>query len=146
VNPVVPLAITWFVAVFVAMMDGRRRPVQWLAIAALAASLAAHVSLALDVIAGGPQEVFVGGWPAGVGIALRADALGAVFAVVTALVLLICLAYEALGGGIGRAFPSIVLFLATGLSGVFLTGDAFNIYGFFEISMDSAYVLSANAL
>jgi multicomponent Na+:H+ antiporter subunit D len=146
VSPVTPLAITWFAAVIVAMLDGRRRAIQWLAVIALAVSLAAHVGVALHVMPDRADEVFAGGWPPGIGIALRADALGAVFAIVSSAVLLVCLVYEVLGGTVGRAFPSVVLFLATGLSGVFLTGDAFNFYVFFEISMVSAFVLSAYGL
>ena len=87
-----------------------------------------------------------GGWQGGLGIVIRADALGVVFAVVSTGVLLFCLTYEVLGGTAGRALPGVVLFLATGLSGVFFTGDVFNFYVFFEMSMVSAFVLSAYGL
>ncbi|MDP8923885.1 MAG: oxidoreductase [Chloroflexota bacterium] len=141
-----PLAITWFAAVALGALDGRRRWVGWLAVGALGTGLVALVVLAATVLADGPLEVVAGGWPAGVGIALRADALGTVFAVVSGGVLLVALAYEVLGGVAGRALPAVVLFLATGLIGLFLTGDAFNFYVFFEISMVSAFVLSAYGL
>jgi multicomponent Na+:H+ antiporter subunit D len=145
-SPVVPLAITWFAAVGVSVLDGRRRWVQWLAIAALATGLAAHAALAVTVLDGGPVEEFAGGWPAGVGIVLRADALGTVFAALSTAILLVCLVYEVLADVVGRSLPAIVLFLATGLSGLFLTGDAFNFYVFFEIAMVSSFVLSAYGL
>jgi multicomponent Na+:H+ antiporter subunit D len=41
-----------------------------------------------------------------------------------------------------RAMPALVLFLSTGLTGLFLTGDAFNFYVFFEISMTTSFVLA----
>jgi multicomponent Na+:H+ antiporter subunit D len=40
-------------------------------------------------------------------------------------------------------FPALMLFLATGLNGLFLTGDAFNFYVFFEIAMIASYALVA---
>ena len=39
--------------------------------------------------------------------------------------------------------PGAPLFLAAGLTGLFLTGDAFNFYVFFEIAMVSSYILVA---
>ena len=143
---VLPLAITWFAAVVLGALDGRRRWVGWLAVGALGAGQIALIALAATVLAGDPVEVVAGGWLAGVGIALRADALGTIFAVVSGGCLLVALVYEVLGGVVGRALPAVVLFLATGLTGLFLTGDAFNFYVFFEISMVSAFVLSAYGL
>jgi multicomponent Na+:H+ antiporter subunit D len=145
-TPVTPLMITWISAVEVALLDGRKPTVHWLAVAALAASLMTHVALAARVMGGSNAEVFAGGWSDGIGIALRADALGTVFAVVSATVLLVCLTHVVLGRAVGRSLPAVVLFLATGLSGVFLTGDIFSFYVFFEISMVSAFVLSAHGL
>jgi multicomponent Na+:H+ antiporter subunit D len=141
-----PLAIPWFAAIVLGLLDGRQRRVGWLAVGALGAAFAALVALAATVLAEGPVEMMAGGWPAGVGIALRADALGTVFAVVSVGVLLVALVFEVLGGVVGRALPAVALFLATGLTGLFLTGDAFNFYVFFEISMVSAFVLSCYGL
>jgi multicomponent Na+:H+ antiporter subunit D len=41
-----------------------------------------------------------------------------------------------------RVFPGLVVLLAAGLTGVFLTGDLFNFYVFFELAMTAAYILS----
>lgn len=140
---VLPLALPWFAAVVLGLLDGRRPRNGWLAVAALGASLVWLIVLAATVLTDGAIELVAGGWPVGVGIALRADALGTAFAVVSSGVLLAALVYEVAGGVVGRALPSVVLFLATGLAGLFLTGDAFNFYVFFEVSMVSAFVLSA---
>jgi multicomponent Na+:H+ antiporter subunit D len=139
---VLPLAITWFAAIALGTLDGRRAWVAWLAVAALTAALIALVGLAVTILAGGPLEIAAGGWPPGIGIALRVDALGAIFAATSGAVLLVALVHEVLAGIVGRALPGVVLFLATGLTGLFLTGDAFNFYVFFEIAMVSAFVLS----
>jgi multicomponent Na+:H+ antiporter subunit D len=137
-----PLAIAWIAAVALSIRDGRRPAVGWAAVGALAATLAATAVLAVEVIRDGPQQVVAGNWPAGVGIVLRADALGVVFAVLSTGVLLAALVFEVMGGVRSRSFPALVLFLATGLTGLFLTGDAFNFYVFFEIAMIAAYVLT----
>jgi multicomponent Na+:H+ antiporter subunit D len=105
-------------------------------------SLVSAVLLVLRVLREGPVETVTGGWPAGVGIVLRADVLGATFAVVSVGVILMSLVYEVFVGVRSRTFPTLVLFLAAGLSGLFLTGDIFNFYVFFEVSMTAAYVLT----
>ena len=140
---VLPLGIAWFAAVGLALLDGRRRDVGWLAVGALAAILAATVWLAADVLGANAVQMQAGAWPVGVGITLRADALGVTFAVLSVGVLLVALVYEVLGGVRSRTFPALVLFMATGLVGVFLTGDIFNFYVFFEIAMIAAYALTS---
>ncbi len=140
---VMPLALTWIAAAALALADGRRPAVGRAALAVLAANLAANAVLAGLVLADGPRETVAGGWPPGVGIVLRADALGVVFALVSSAVLLAAFGYE-LGLGVRtRLFPALVLFLATGLNGLFVTGDVFNFYVFFELAMIASYALSS---
>ncbi len=98
--------------------------------------------LAALVWTDGPRELTTGGWPSGVGITLRADALSVVFALLTSGVLLVSLAHEVLDGVRSSRFPALVLFMATGLTGLFLTGDIFNFYVFFELAMIAAYVIT----
>ena len=138
-----PLGITWVAAVVLAILDGRRPWVGWLAVGSLAAAFAATLRLAVAVYQGGGRELVAGGWPAGIGITLRADALGVTFAVLSTGMLLAALVYEVLGGVHEWSLPALVLFLATGLTGLFLTGDAFNFYVFFEIAMTASFVLAS---
>jgi multicomponent Na+:H+ antiporter subunit D len=139
---VLPLGITWFLAAILALLDGRRSWVGLLGVAGLAAAFAVTVWLTTVVLQVGRLEMTAGGWPAGIGITLRLDALGALFAVTSLVVLLAALGCEVLSGVRARAFPALVLFLATGLNGLFLTGDAFNFYVFFEVSMIASFVLT----
>ena len=136
------LVIPWATGVLLLLADGRRPWVGWLAVGVLVANVAALVVLAADVLADGPVRETTGGWPAGVGITLRADALGVLFAVLSSAAVLAATVFEVLDGVRGRAFPGLVLLLATGLTGVFLTGDLFNFYVFFELAMTAAYVLA----
>src|SRR3712207_5776196 len=67
---------------------------------------------------------------------------GVTFALVSVSVVLVSLLYEVSLGVRWRAFPALVLLVAAGLTGLFLTGDAFNFYVFFEISMTASFVLT----
>jgi multicomponent Na+:H+ antiporter subunit D len=138
----VPIAVPWVVAAVLLLLDGRRRAVGWTALTTLAVTLVVALVLAARVLRDGPVESVIGGWPGGVGIALRADPLGILFAVTSLAALLAALAYEVVAGVHERPFPALVLFLAAGLTGLFLTADVFNFYVFFEVSMAASFVLA----
>jgi multicomponent Na+:H+ antiporter subunit D len=138
----IALLAPWAAGAVLVLLDARRRWVGWAAVIGLSINLGALSVLAVDVLADGPVVVTTGDWPAGVGITLRADALGVVFAALSSLTLVAATAHEVLGGVRERAFGGLACFLATGLTGAFLTGDLFNFYVFFELSMTAAYVLA----
>jgi multicomponent Na+:H+ antiporter subunit D len=137
-----PAGIPWVLAAVLPLLDGRKRWVGLLAAAGLGASLLSLVWLASVVLRRGTVEVTAGGWPEGVGITIRADALGVTFALVSVAVILAAFLYEVALGVRWRAFPALVLLVAAGLTGLFLTADAFNFYVFFEISMISSFILA----
>ncbi|MCC8243229.1 complex I subunit 5 family protein [Saccharothrix luteola] len=137
------LLVPWVSGAVLVALDGRRRVVAWLAVASLVVTLTALGVLAADVFDGGDRQVVTGGWPAGVGIVLRADALGVVFALLSVLVLLAAAAHEAAGGVRSRTFPGLVVLLGAGLTGLFVTADVFSFYVFFELAMTASYALSA---
>ena len=136
------LVIPWAAGAVLVIVDGRRRHVGWLAVAALGTNLACLVWLAAAVLSDGPIITTTGDWPRGVGITLRADALGVLFAVLSSFALLAAMVHAVLEGVRDRVFPGLVVLLAAALSGVFLTGDLFNFYVFFELAMTAAYVLA----
>lgn len=138
-----PLATFWIGGLLLSLADGRRRGIAAIAALLLGAGLVANLVLARAVLTGGSQEMVAGNWPEGVGITLRADALGVAFALTASAVIFVAFCYEMVGGVESRSFPALSLFLAAGLSGLFLTGDAFNFYVFFEIAMISSYILAA---
>jgi multicomponent Na+:H+ antiporter subunit D len=139
----IALLVPWVSGALLAALDGRRRVVAWVAVASLAASLALLGVLAADVFTGGSRQVVTGGWAPGVGIVLRADALSVAFALLSVLVLLAAAAHEAIGGVRSRTFPGLVVLLAAGLTGLFVTADVFSFYVFFELAMTASYALSA---
>lgn len=138
----VALLVPWVAGTVLVLLDGHRRWVGWAAVLALVVDLVALGALALTIRTDGPVTATTGDWPAGVGIALRADELGILFAVLSVVVLLAATAHEVLEGVRERAFPGLVLLLATGLTGAFLTGDLFNFYVFFELALAASYVLA----
>jgi len=137
------LGTAWVGAVLLAPLDATRRHWQLVALGTLALHLLALAVLMALVLTRGPLETIVGGWPTGVGIRLRADALGTLFAVVSSTVLLLGLAHETAQGTATRTTPALILFMAAGLTGLFLTADVFSFYVFFELSMIAAYALTA---
>ncbi|MGI8631046.1 MAG: complex I subunit 5 family protein [Solirubrobacterales bacterium] len=137
------LLIPWVSGVALLLADGRRAVASGAAVAAAATTVVVLGALAAQVIGGAPVQEVAGDWPEAIGITLRADALGVLFAVVTAVVVLAAVAHEALAGVQARVFPALALLLLTGLTGLFMTHDVFNFYVFFELSMVSAYALAA---
>ncbi len=138
-----PLAIAWVAAVAVLALDGRKTQVACLALLALALVFVLDAGLLLRTQSGLVLEDVTGRWSAGIGIQMRIDAASALFATLSAAVLVIVLAHEMLEGIHSRAFPALVLFLCVGLHGVFFTADAFNFYVFFELSMVSAFAFAS---
>lgn len=137
------LLLPWVAGVLLLLADGRRKAVGWAAVAAIVANLIALVVLAFEVLPDGRVRIVTGGWEGGVGIVLQADPLGITFALLSSFVVLAALVHEVLDGVRSRTFPALVVLLATGLTGLFLTGDVFNFYVFFELAMIAAYVLTA---
>ena len=136
------LLIPWVAGVALTVADGRRMPVRWIGVAALVATLAALTAVAAQVLVSGPIVVTTGNWPVGVGITLRADALGVTFALLSVAMLTAAVVHEAFDPLDEREFPALVVLLAAGLNGTFLTGDIFNFYVFFELALAASYVLA----
>jgi len=136
------LLLPWVAGIALTMLDGRRRMVRWVAVGALVATLVALGALAAQVLTTGSVAMTTGNWPLGVGITLRADALGVTFALLSVTMLSAAVVHEAFDGPGEREFPGLVVLLAAGLNGVFLTGDIFNFYVFFELALAASYVIA----
>ena len=103
------------------------------------------VALKLNTMAAdGDVHVYrLGNWPAPFGIVLMLDRLAALMLLLTAVLALAVQLY-AIGSGWDRKgwhFHSLWLFQLMGLNGAFLTGDAFNLFVFFEILLIASYGL-----
>ena len=147
--PLLPVLIPLFAAAMALFFEHRRfgilpqRVVAWTSmLSMLLVSL-----LLLQGAAGGEITVYlVGDWPARLGIALMVDRLSALMVVVAQLLGVACLLHASAGWD-RRAphFHAFFQFQLMGLNGAFLTGDAFNLFVFFEILLSASYGLMLSA-
>ncbi|MEX5729807.1 multicomponent K+:H+ antiporter subunit D [Rhodovulum iodosum] len=102
-------------------------------------------ALGLFVLAadGGTHVYRLGGWPAPFGIVLVLDRLSAMMVLLTALLALVVLLHAVSTGWDtrGRHFHALFQFQLMGICGAFLTGDAFNLFVFFEVLLIASYGL-----
>lgn len=109
--------------------------------------LAAACRVLAETLTLGSVRHAVGGWPPPWGIELVADPIGAALAVLVLGVASLVWIYsgrDASSPGLsGGAFAALYLLLVSGLVGMTLTGDLFNLYVFLEISGLAAYALTA---
>jgi multicomponent Na+:H+ antiporter subunit D len=122
-----------------------RRLARGLMLAAFAGAVAASLVALERAVAQGPWRYQLGGWPPPWGIEYVVDALGATMAVLVSGLGLLGAAYaaghERRTGAQAGAFDALFLLLASGLLGIVVTGDVFNLYVFLEISALAGYAL-----
>lgn len=116
---------------------------RWLSLATVLALNGIALALLQTATTAGPQAYFLGDWPAPFGITLLLDRLSALMvALLAALSLPVTL--HAIVTGVdakGAHFHPILQFLLMGVGGAFLTGDAFNLFVFFEVLLIASYGL-----
>lgn len=116
----------------------------YVAAAILAVQVAGAVAFAADGFAGAPGSYAVGDFTIPYGIELLVDGLSGSMVVLVAVVALGVLAYARRAGPRSNRFYATYLLLVTGLTGMSITGDAFNMYVFLEITGLTAYALVAS--
>ena len=125
----------------------RPRPVRVLTLLASWISLAISAALLVEVQRHGPISYELGGWSAAWGIEYHVDALNTFVLLIVSIIAAIVLPFAP--NTMAREVPAHKqhLFLAafmlclSGLLGIAITGDIFNIFVFLEISSLSSYVL-----
>jgi multicomponent Na+:H+ antiporter subunit D len=109
--------------------------------------LAMAGGLMLQVLANGPISYHLGGWEPPWGIEYRVDAVNAFILILVSLIGAVVLLYApaSLKAELPEArsslFYTAYLLCFTGLMGMTITGDAFNVFVFLEISSLSTYAL-----
>jgi len=119
-----------------------------IAVAALGVSFFSSIGLLLRVLKEGVVHYQLGGWAPPWGIAYYVDHLNGLILVVVSLVALVNLI--AAQKSIEREFPekigpfyTLYVLMVTGLLGILITGDAFNLYVLLEIASLTGYGLLA---
>lgn len=143
---VVPL-LAALLAPFIARFS-RRATWAWVC-AALGATTALAIALLLRVKDEGTITYSMGGWAEPTGIAYVVDMLNAIVVVMVASVGLLTCVWMARGMApeIARdkrpGYLTVFLLCVTGMMGIAITGDVFNLYVFLEIASITSYVLIA---
>lgn len=146
--PVLLVVAPLLAAPLVVVVRGTRLP--WaIAVAVCAAAAVMAAELLARVTASGPVSYAIGNWPPPWGIEYRIDAANALVALLVALLALASLVYARrsaaaeIGDERQYLFYALMLLCVAGLLGIAVTGDAFNLFVFLEISSLSTYVLVA---
>lgn len=111
------------------------------------AGVVALLGIALTITAqasGGDIQVYeLGNWPAPFGIVMVLDRMSAMMVLLTALLALPIVLYAIATGwdDRGKHFHALFHFQLMGVCGAFLTGDAFNLFVFFEVLLIASYGL-----
>jgi multicomponent K+:H+ antiporter subunit D len=114
--------------------------------ASMAGSIAL-VAIAVGLVAlsadGQTHVYYLGDWPAPFGIVLVLDRLSAMMVLLTSVLALVVLwhAIATEWDNRGRHFHALFQFQLMGVCGAFLTGDAFNLFVFFEVLLIASYGL-----
>ncbi|MBT0958685.1 monovalent cation/H+ antiporter subunit D family protein [Alphaproteobacteria bacterium KMM 3653] len=127
---------------------GKRETAWWLAFLSCSVSLVISYLLLMQVIGGGFISYQMGGWAPPLGIEYRIDAANGLILFLISLVATITMpfAYRSIQAEITRShtlFYACLMLCFTGLMGMVITGDAFNVFVFLEVSSLSTYVLVA---
>ncbi len=146
-SPAIIVLAPFLLAIILALLGTKR---EWLCfplvIVGLTISVAASVVTLMRVMDEGTIQYLFGGWQPPFGINLRIDGLNALVALAVTTVALLTAIYSK------KAVPAetsdkvsqyytLYLLSVTGLLGIVLTGDAFNLYVLIEISALTSYAL-----
>lgn len=125
----------------------RSLPAQrWVSSLGATALLAAGILLFAEVRQNGVIASQLGNWPAPFGITLVADLFSAIMVVMAGLIGWVAAIYSLGSVDTQReatGYYPFVHFLLMGVCGVFLTGDLFNLYVWFEVMLMASFVLMA---
>jgi multicomponent Na+:H+ antiporter subunit D len=145
--PVLAVLVPLATAPLVSLL--RHKSLSWAAATAASLCTFGIAALLTDAARGGAIRYAVGSWPAPYGIELRVDAFAALLLLIvtgaSSAALLIArrgLTAE-LGADREHLFYTAWLLALAGLLGIIVSGDAFNIFVFMEISSLATYVLIA---
>jgi len=148
--PVIPVILPLLVAPLVVLL--RQRGLAWAA-TTVTSLFALGVSIKLTALVGesGSLAYEVGSWPAPYGIELVVDSLSALLLLIVtgASSAALLLARQSLGQDVAEDrqhyFYTAWLLAMSGLMGIVVAGDAFNIFVFMEISSLATYILIAGS-
>ena len=148
--PLVPVLVTLVASILIPLAGRFHRAAGWtIAIVASGLSFSASVVLLLKVREVGRISYWLGNWEPPWGIEYAVDYLNSFVLVIVSFMAVIVTVYsrKSVPHEIPEekvsTFYALLMLLLTGLLGIVVTGDIFNLYVFLEISAISGYVLVA---
>lgn len=144
VVPFLPIVVPLAAAALSMALGAWSRLQRLLGVSALTGTVAISLYLLAQVADGGVIAAEFGAWGAPVGITLVIDTFSAIMLSVSSIMLLAVLVY-AIGSprthDTALFFHPVYLVLAAGVSASFTTGDLFNLFVAFEMTLVASYVL-----
>jgi multicomponent Na+:H+ antiporter subunit D len=147
--PALILLFPFFASIIVALAGIRVQSVSFpLTVISLVASVLSCIAVLVRVVNEGTIRYKIGGWTPPMGIEFRIDALGALVVTAVSTVGLLAAIYSkrqvpAETGDRTSQYYTLYLLLMTGLLGMVITGDAFNLFVLIEVSALTSYALIA---
>jgi multicomponent K+:H+ antiporter subunit D len=141
---IAPVALPAFIGAAIVVLGRHDQTVQRaLSLFGTLGLLAVSLLLIVAATHAPPEAYRLGNWPAPFGIVLVLDRLAALMLLLTAGLGVVVLLYVISTGWDtrGRHFHALFQFQLMGLGGAFLTGDAFNLFVFFEVLLIASYGL-----
>jgi len=139
----VPFAIAILTALFGLVLRKREKLQAYLTGSGMILYLISTLLVGSRVFSGEIISYQVGGWMAPFGITFVADALSGFMLTITAIVALTSFIHAWKVENHGPLFLPLISFMLTGVTGAFLTGDIFNLFVWFEVTLMSSYILVA---
>ncbi|NQT29375.1 MAG: hypothetical protein HQ596_02265 [Candidatus Saganbacteria bacterium] len=118
-----------------------RRGAEIVSVASIVFALVLLLPMAKTILAGKTIQYNLGGWPPPIGITLTMDGLSFFFSLMVLGIGLLIIIYSLGIYVYARRFYSLLLIALSGMLGIILARDIFNMYVFFEILAVASYVL-----
>ncbi len=141
---VLPIVIPLIAAAVAIIAFNHRSLQRIIAVSALVAVLIDAVFLLIAVEQDGVQSIQMGGWAAPIGITLVVDMFSALMLVISMVTVLMVLIYAIGQPGADEdqpVFHPVYLVMTAGVALSFTTGDLFNLFVAYEITLAASYVL-----
>ena len=141
-----PILIPFATAIALKSLPYRPIVLHWVAFGGAAGLLASAIAILMRVQAEGIQVLQIGSWAAPFGITLVADPFSAILVLMVGIVGTAVTGHSFSGVDPRReslGYHPLIHILLMGVSGAFLTGDLFNLYVWFEVTLIASFVLMA---
>ncbi|WP_184403542.1 Na+/H+ antiporter subunit D [Geomicrobium halophilum] len=141
---ILPIILPAMIGAILVFFSKSQQIQRFISVIAMTAILIASIWLAIDVYNNGMRVIALGDWPIPYGIPLVADMFATVMVLLSAVIGVCCLffAFRTIHPDRERFyFYPFYFFLIAGVNGTFLTGDLFNLFVFFEVTLLASYIL-----